>query len=142
MKLWIIEYDIGKSFQEVKYIKKSLYEKIIHEKIPEEAFYYLKGKIKSKGSQIDYGSQLIMQDYLKPNNVLTFREQIEIFSYRSEMNELIFNFKGLKDIELYVCTIQLQNPHIFQCRILNNFEGHELNYQDILNRILHQLNII
>ena len=79
VKVWTIEYDIGKSFQEVKYIKKSLYEKIIYEKIHEETFYYLKGKIKSKGSQIDYGFQLIMQDYLKPNNVLTFREQLKFF---------------------------------------------------------------
>ena len=82
----------------------------------------------SKGSKIDYGTRLSMQNYLKPNNILTFQEQIEIFSYRSEMNELIFNFKGLKDNELCVCTIQLNNHHIFQCGILNEFKDHELNY--------------
>ena len=79
---------------------------------------------------------------MKPKYIPTFKEQIDLFSYRSEMNEISFNNKGLKDDEICVCTIKLNNPHIFQCRILNNFEGHELNYQDILNRILHQLNII
>ena len=65
--------------------------KNINDKIHEEAFQYLKGKIKSKGSQIDHGARLNMQDYLKPNNVLTFKEQIKKISYRSEMNEFNFN---------------------------------------------------
>ena len=122
----------------MKTIKKSLYEKNINKKIQEEAFQYLKGKIKSKGSQIDYGTQLNMQDYLKPNNVLTFKEQIEIFSYRSEMNEFNFNFKGLNDDETCVCSSKLNNPHILQCQILNNFKHHEYKYTDILNGTLHQ----
>ena len=79
VKQWIVEYDIAKSIQEVKAVKKSIYEKIINDKIQEEAFQYLKGKIKSKGSQIDYGARLNMQDYMKPNNVLNFKEQIEFF---------------------------------------------------------------
>ena len=54
------------------------------------------------------------------------------------MNEFNFNFKGLKDKKLCVCTNQLNNPHIFQCRILNYFKDHELKYQDILNGTLHQ----
>ena len=84
------------------------------------------------------GARLTMQDYLRPNHVLTLKEQIEIFSYRSKMNEFNFNFKGLKDEESCVCTIKLSNPHIFQCRILNEFKDHELKYEDILNGTLHQ----
>ena len=102
-----------------EYKKKSIYENIISEKVQEEAFQYLKNKIKSKGSKFDYGARLNMQDYLRPNNVLTLKEQIEIFSYRSEKNEFNFKFKGLKDDESCVCTIKLRNPHIFQCPILN-----------------------
>ena len=79
-----------------------------------------------------------MQDYLKPNSILPFQEQIKICSDRSEMNHFNFNFRGLKDNELSVCTIQLNNPHILWCRILNDFKDHELNYQDITNGTLHQ----
>ena len=79
-----------------------------------------------------------MQDYLKPNTIPTFKGQIKIFSYRSEMHEFHFNFRGLRGNEIFVCTNQLINPHIFQCRILNGFKGHELNYRDILNGTLHQ----
>ena len=71
VKQWIVEYDIAKSIQEVKTVKKSIYEKIIKDKIHEEAFQYLKGKIKSKGSQIDHGARLNMQDYLHFNILRT-----------------------------------------------------------------------
>ena len=46
---------------------------------------------------------------------------------------LVLTTCGLKDNEICVCTNQLNNPHIFQCRILNDFKD-----QDILNRTLHQ----
>ena len=80
-----------------------------------------------------------MQEYLKRNYILTFQEQKEEEkSYRSAMNEFNFNFEGLKDDETCVCTIKLNNPYIFQCKILNNFVGHEFHYQYISNGVFHQ----
>ena len=38
-----------------------------------------------------------MQNYLKPNRVLTYQDQIDIFSYRLEMNEVNKNVTGLKE---------------------------------------------
>ena len=57
-------------------------------------FQYLKGKVKSKGNEINYGKQLYCQNYLLPNNILTFHEQKLIFSYRSRMNKLLYNQAG------------------------------------------------
>ena len=73
-------YKIANTFEEVKTVKKSHYEKLVRDKIKEEAFHYLRNIIKSKGSSIDYGNQLEMQAYLKTKRVLTFQEQIYIFS--------------------------------------------------------------
>ena len=54
--------------------------KLFFEKVQIEAFQYLMNIIKSKGSAIDHGTRIAMQNYLKPNNVLTFQDQLEIFS--------------------------------------------------------------
>ena len=56
MKKVILELNIVISIQ-VKNIKKSQHEKIVSEKVKSEAFQYLKKKIKSKGSSIDYGDR-------------------------------------------------------------------------------------
>ena len=63
-------------------IKRSKYgeNKIVSDKLKVAAFKYLKHKIKSKESTIDYGDGLKMQNYLKPNKVMTFEEQNKIFS--------------------------------------------------------------
>ena len=78
-KTWIKDYEIENSFQEVKNNRKGIYEHIISEKVQEEAFQYLKNKIKSKGSKIEYGARFNMQDYLKPNSILTFKDKSKYF---------------------------------------------------------------
>ena len=47
---WIIEYEIGASFKEVLQILKSIYEKIVHEKVKIEESQYFESKVKSNGS--------------------------------------------------------------------------------------------
>ena len=64
-----------------------------------------------------------MQAYLKPNRVLTFQEQIDIFSYRSEMNEL--SLKYLQENYIFACTKDLNNIHLLECTILNNKKAHD-----------------
>ena len=135
---WIFEYEIGISFEEVLKIKKSKYEKIVSEKVHIEALQYLKDKIKSKGSLIKYGDRLEMQSYMKPNRVLSYQDQIEIFSYRAEINELKNNFKGLKDEEFCICNHIMNNHHLYECKSLNNDDNSKYQYDDLLNGTLHQ----
>ena len=139
VKAWIFEYEIATSLKEVSKMKKNIYEKIVKEKVEAEAFTYLKNKIKSKGSLNKYGSRLETQNYMKPNIVLKFQDQVDIFSYRSEMNDLKCNFKGMKEEELCLCSSIMNNVHLFECKELNNGELSKYKYEDLLNGSLHQL---
>ena len=141
VKEWILEYEIATSLEEVKKIKKNMFENIVVERVQVEAYQYLKNQIKSKGATNKYSGKLEMQNYLKPNRVLTYPDQIEIFSYRSEMNEMNYNSKGLKDDEICVCTNILNNPHLYHCQILNNGESPKEKYEYILNGTLHHKKI-
>ena len=118
-----------------------MFEHFFGEKVQFEAYQYLKNKIKSKGSTIKCSGELEMQNYLKPNRVLTYQDQIEIFSYRSEMKQINYNFKGLKHDEICVCTNILNNPHLYHCQILNNCYSPREKYEDILNGTLHKKKI-
>ena len=82
-------------------MKKNIFLRQVRKNIKNEAFKYLLNKIKSKGKEIDYGDQLKGQRYLQPNQILTYKEQISIFAYRSRMNNVKYNFGS--DEELCVC---------------------------------------
>ena len=136
MKELISDLDIAKSFEEVKNMRKNHYESLVNKKVKAEAFKYLLNKVKTKGSLINYGNSLEMQNYLKPNAVLTFQEQVNIFSYRSEMNEI--SMKYIHGYEWCICKEEMNNAHIFQCKLLNNDDNPGLKYNQILNGTLHQ----
>ena len=110
---------------------------MVREQIEKSALNYLKLKIKSKGSGIQYDS-LIMQDYLRPNQVLTVDEQQEIFSYRSRMNNLKYNYPGSKGIEYCVCGQFIDNPHLLSCTSLNIYNKYDFQYDELLNGNIHQ----
>ena len=89
------------------------------------AFQYLLGQIKSKENEIEYGNYFKCQRYLLPNEILTWEEQVEIFSYRSRMNSLTYNFGG-EDICL--CGTFLNYEHLYSCKILNKEKHPRLEY--------------
>ena len=77
----MIEIDLKFTFEEIETMKIQKYQNIVETQIKMAAFRYLKKKIKSKGKEINYGEQLVCQNYLLPNQVLTFSEQQLIFAY-------------------------------------------------------------
>ena len=77
---------------------------------------YTLSKVKSKGKEIDYGKELKCQNYLLPNRIFTWDDQVDIFAYKSRMNELKYNFRG-KD--LCICGMFLDNENLFNCEALN-----------------------
>ena len=80
-----------------------------------------------------------MQDYMKPNKVLTFADQIELFSYRSDMNEVNLKFKNIEEYKKCVCKEDLNNIHLFKCNILNNDAcGKLYTFEELLYGTLHQ----
>ena len=91
------EINLDYSFEEIQVMKKTKYLNIVQSKIRIAAFEYLKTKIKSKGKEINYGDQISCQNYLLPNQVLTFDDQKLKFAYRSRMNKLHYNYPGNKE---------------------------------------------
>ena len=84
---------------------------------------YLLSNIKSKGKEIKYSKNLECQGYLLPNNFLTVHEQREIFSFRSRMNNLKYNFSDNHKIkEVCLCGEDMKNLHLYECKSLNNIE--------------------
>ena len=76
------------------------FKNIVDRQVKKASLEYILSKIKSKGKEIMYGSTLKCQGYLMPNSILTLEEQLSIFSYRSKMNNLQYNFPGNKLIEI------------------------------------------
>ena len=71
----------------------------------------------------NYGASLSLQPYMSPNSILTVSEQEEIFSYQCHMNDLKYNFPGIKFQEKCICENILTNKHLFYC------EKQRKNYQ-------------
>ena len=124
--------------------------KIVKMKVNKSAMKYLVSRIKSKGKEIKYKSNLECQAYLKPNNILTLQEQRTIFSFRARMNKLSYNFQGSGKVELCQCEEELTNIHLYECQILNNierkvpynkiFEGRLCEMKYIVNMLLENQN--
>ena len=79
-----------------------------------------------------------MQNYLKPNKVIKFQEQVEIFSFRSEMNEISLKYQEPKANKTCVCKKDLNNQHLYECTHLNNGVELKFKYENILNGTIHQ----
>ena len=108
------------TFEEISNMRKQTYKKMVNEKVKLSAFQYLLSKIKSKGKEINYNSLFQCQGYLLPNNFLSLKEQREIFSYRTRMNNLKYNFPGSNDQEFCECGLEILNLHLYECKQLNS----------------------
>ena len=108
------------TFEEITNMRKHTYQKMVNEKVKLSAFQYLLSKIKSKGKEINYNSLFQCQAYLLPNNFLSLKEQREIFSYRTRMNNLKYNFPGSNDQEFCECGLEITNLHLYECNQLNS----------------------
>ena len=60
MKNVISDLDIAESFVKVKKMNRSNFESLVNKKVKAEAFKYIKKKIKTKGSLINFGNSLEM----------------------------------------------------------------------------------
>ena len=126
---------MNQSFEEIKAMKIAMFMKIVKNNTKEVAFQFHLSKVKSKGKEIGYGSELKCQKYLLPNRILTWDEQIEIFFYRSRMNPLKYNFGGQEN---FICSLPLDNEHILHCESLNEGKSSNMEYNHIFNGKLKQ----
>ena len=130
VKKLLVDYKINLTFLQIESMPSSQYKKLVKEKVMQFAFASLseKQKVMKKGQLIHY-DRLEMSDYLLPNDRLSVSEQYEMFSYRSEMNDIPFNYGNRTQCETG-CGEILNNDHLLKCQILN--EGHENGFEYII----------
>ena len=141
MKRILTIIEIKLSFTDIKNMKKRVFMKKVDNNIKSYAFKYLQNKIKSKGKEIVYDGIWRCQDYLMPNDILSFEEQTSIFSYRSRTNKIDNNFSKNHNIDNANCRCgaQLMNEHIYSCLILNERRQLNIPYKRIFNGSLHDM---
>ena len=135
------EINMQETFEHITLMKKHIFKKHVIKKVRNKAFQYLLAQIKSKGKGIEYGEELKCQGYLLPNTILTLEEQREIFSYRSRMNKLSYNYKGNKIEEKCKCGLQITNEHLYYCKVLNN-SNKTVEYSKIFNGRLCEMKYV
>ena len=130
-------FELNLSLHQIKHMKENKFKSLTKKQARKTAFRYLDNKLKggNKGCNIIYNS-LEMATYLQPNCQLSVQDKIEMFSIRSEMNDLPYNF-GRKENCQQCCLTQMDNEHILNCPVLNE-SPHELKYSNILNGSLRQ----
>ena len=132
VNLYIQEFGISSTDEEIRSMKPMPFKKIVKEKSKEAAFQYLSDKQSAgkKGKYIKYFG-LTMAEYLLPEANLSIEEQREVFSIRCRTNPLPAN-RGITEYCTTQCGEILDNSHIFKCNNLNE-PGHEFEIDKVLN---------
>ena len=131
-------------FEEIKKMSKETWKQKVKEKCNESALIYLKSKIKSKLSQIDY-QELKIQEYLLSDDI-SIRNKKLIFSLRSEMVSVSKNY-GLIKLCKYCPEIDSQE-HLIKCVKLeevkpNTILNHnEIEYKDIFSNNVDKMKLL
>ena len=78
-----------------------------------------------------------MAEYILPNRMFTFEDQVEIFSIRSRTNAIPANWGKVEQCETNCGTV-LTNDHILTCNILNE-GGEKGEMNKMLNGSLEEM---
>ena len=123
--------------------QQNAFKKIVHAKVRNVALSYLFSKIKSKGKEIIFGSTLQCRSYLCPNSLLTLQDQKVFFSFRSRMNKLEYNFPGRQPVtEKCKCGADMNNIHLYECKILNNSERKRNDDKIFCGRLIEMKHVV
>ena len=125
------ELKISHTFDEIKLMSKNQFNKLLKERLRENALKYLAGKQGSKGSETIY-LDLSMSEYLLPtNSELSIEEKQQLFSVKTRMKNIPSNYP--KPNESYVCHCGQREDmeHIYICEMYNEGKKTELEYEKI-----------
>ena len=111
-------------------MSKTEYTKILKENCRKNAFKYLIGKKGSKGKEI-IETELCMAEYLLPTTALTICEKQQMFAVKNRMKEIPANFSKPNIENKCICEQQEDMKHIYQCKLMNNGEEPEIEYEKI-----------
>ena len=97
---------------------KAKFNRIVKERISENALQYLTGKQGSKGKQMRY-TDIEMAAYLLPDNKLTIEQKRRIFEIRNGMIDIPSNFSHRNEIFYCFCCEREDMQHVYHCKTLN-----------------------
>ena len=133
-------FEIKMTLEEIKSMKAIKYKHIVKLQAQKAALKYLLDKQTSgkKGKCISY-KQIQMADYLSPECHLSVEEKTELFSFRSEMNNLPNNF-GKSELCEFSCPEEMTNEHLLNCVYLNQGRNIKLDIEQLRNRNIKEKN--
>ena len=141
------DLEINLTFEDIKNTSKSVFKKIVKERVKNKAFQHLVDvqQTQSKSKDIQY-SDLQLQNYLKPGNNMTIKEKSFVFSLRSRMLNIYGNFKnGKSDISCRKCNMDEENQkHLLVCPKLcdNSIMANTISYDDLLGFDCNKIEVI
>ena len=132
------KYNLKMSMKEIQSTTPSIFKNLVKKNVEKCAFNDLIKKQKSgqKGQLLVF-ERLEMSDYLLPECKISVEDKIELFSIRSEMNNLPCNFGKETQCE-QGCYEVLNSEHIYSCTKLNKQKIPINNYENILKGTMNQ----
>ena len=118
------ELEIGLNFEEIRSMKKSMFQRIVKESVKAYAFKSLEKQKLSHSKVKDIKHKMLeIRTYFLPNEIKATKEEIQtIFKLRCRMTELKTNMKGIYNTyECPLCGVEDTQIHILQeCSAIEN----------------------
>ena len=121
---------ITESLEEIKVMTKGKYNRMLKERIHENALKYLTEKQVKKGKEITY-SKIEMAEYLLPDSKLSTEQKRQMFSIRNKMIDISDNFSSSEVQTFCYCGEQETMSHLYYCKLLNDDSSELISYQKI-----------
>ena len=120
----LIEYEITLNMDEIQFMKPRLFKVLVKRKIHQEAFRDLVYRKNNgqKGCKIQY-EKLDLAAYLTSKSNISVKDKLEMFAYRSEMNELPCNYGNKTECEMGCNSQIMNNEHLLNCPQINGCEN-------------------
>ena len=123
---------ITESFEEINLMTKRKFNRILKERISENALKYLTGKQAKKGKEITY-NKIEMAEYLLPDSKLSKEQKRQLFSIRNKMIDIPDSFSSSEIETFCYCGEREIMSHIYYCKLLNEDNSELISYQKIYN---------
>ena len=118
------ELEIGLNLEEIRSMKKSMFQRIVKESVKSYAFKSLEKQKLSHSKVKDIKHKMLeIRTYFLPNEIKATKEEIQtIFKLRCRMTDLKTNMKGIYNTyECPLCGVEDTQIHILQeCPVIEN----------------------
>ena len=134
---YLVNLKINLGFEEIKPLSNVFFMNLVKKRAWQRATENLVSRQQrmKKGKTIKYDNRLALQDYLRPNKVLTLDQQKLLFSLRCETNLNHIETKVMCELG---CMVPNNNQHIYICKYVSDGIPPSIPYDKIFNGFLHE----